>query len=423
MKLGTHQIVNLLNCLTRFRFSGPSMNLLQKSCLDLRLKSVFQAIGYLTVNARRVSELCQRRSLCQKCYSSLCRRRTPVSELYSQDLNIHRRNLHEHSSKLFTDSSLLSYKDHSVIINRRVHCQHTGVKELNKVQNRWLNNYTYHGQCRKYCSADLLSCGNSSVWQHMESRGMKSGRDKVGQTVDEILNPIDRLQQFVAVPLLPEKDYMFRPSEEEVAEAQQLFISGPKHDIKFLKSAVFEEHLPDYELPEVAFIGRSNVGKSSLIQMLLSHTDALVRVSKKPGSTKLLNFFQVGKRFTLVDMPGYGYNMPEHYASSVENFLSTRKNLKMTFLLIDGYGPNTVDAERFEMINSMNIDYCIVMTKIDKAKPGTLLKSFMTVLKYRNKTHHCFPQPFLVSSVNGEGVPLLQAFITYVTGCVSFQGL
>lgn len=98
--------------------------------------------------------------------------------------------------------------------------------------------------------------------------------------------------------------------------------------------------------------------------------------------------------------------------------------LKMTFLLLDGAGgSNMVDDKRIEMIKALNIDFCIVMTKIDKAKPATLIKNFMSVLKYRDQTHYCFSQPFLVSSTKGEGVPLLQAFIAYVTGNLAVKGL
>lgn len=191
-----------------------------------------------------------------------------------------------------------------------------------------------------------------------QTRGLKTSSGKVAQNVEDFLNPLDRLQQFVAVPMLKDKEYIFKPSIEEVAKGQQLYIPHLDHKIEFLQSALLEEQLPVYDLPEVAFIGRSNVGKSTLISMLLSHTDVVVKCSKHAGHTRLLNFFQVGKNFTLVDMPGYGFNMPENYASTVEKFLSTRKKLSRTFILVDGtVGVTENDVIGLNMLEEFHIPY------------------------------------------------------------------
>lgn len=355
-------------------------------------------------------------ALCKNCYSYVCRhlKYTLKSQSDSDNSELCQRS-HAYLSKLLASSPQYYLDNQSVCserLNLRASCGITGHKH-HSCSNLNIRHYTT-------CVCSM----NQSVWNHTGRKGLKTGRDKAGQIQDEIFNPLDRLQQFVAAPLLSEKEHIFRPSVKEITRAQRLFVPGPNHKIEFLKSALFEEHLPDYELPEVAFIGRSNVGKSSLIQMLLSKTDVSVRVSKNPGHTKLLNFFRLGEKLTLVDMPGYGYNMPEHYAASVETFLSSRKKLTRTFILVDStVGITENDIIGLNMLEEFHISYVIVMTKIDKRRPAQLLKSFMQVKQFRDKTQHCFQQPFLVSSVNGDGIPFLQTFIAYVTGCLAIQGL
>ncbi|XP_052795367.1 GTP-binding protein 8-like isoform X2 [Mya arenaria] len=233
-----------------------------------------------------------------------------------------------------------------------------------------------------------------------------------------VLNPIESLQKFVSVPILPPEMISFSPSAEQISKGQQLFVPSPSHKIQFLKSARLKEHLPDHELPEVAFIGRSNVGKSTLIAALLKEApDAYVKSSSNPGHTKLLNFFQVGKRLCLVDMPGYGFNMPKDYVEVVETYLQSRENLKMTFILIDGkVGVNSNDENALIRLSEMPINSCIVLMKIDKVKPALLLKNVMSVRKYMRSLRQCLPQPFLVSAMTGDGVALLQAFIAHATG-------
>ncbi|XP_025938366.1 GTP-binding protein 8, partial [Apteryx rowi] len=189
--------------------------------------------------------------------------------------------------------------------------------------------------------------------------------------------------------------------------------------VRYAGSAVRPGHAPPPALPEVCFIGRSNVGKSSLIRALFSLTPEVeVRVSKTPGHTKKMNFFNVGKYFTLVDMPGYGYRAPQDFVEMVEAYLQERHNLKRTFLLVDGVaGLQKTDHIGIDMLEEFGIPYVLVVTKIDRASKGLLLRNVLEIQEFvKEKTQGCFPQLFLVSSLEFSGVHLLRCFIAHVTG-------
>uniref|UniRef100_A0A2K6MA73 GTP-binding protein 8 n=1 Tax=Rhinopithecus bieti TaxID=61621 RepID=A0A2K6MA73_RHIBE len=165
---------------------------------------------------------------------------------------------------------------------------------------------------------------------------------------------------------------------------------------------------------------RSNVGKSSLIKALFSLAPEVeVRVSKKPGHTKKMNFFKVGKHFTVVDMPGYGYRAPEDFVDMVETYLKERRNLKRTFLLVDSVvGIQKTDNIAIEMCEEFALPYVVnCINKIDKSSKGHLLKQVLQIQKFVNtKTQGCFPQLFPVSAVTFSGIHLLRCFIASVTG-------
>nr|KAF6382129.1 putative GTP binding protein 8 (putative) [Pipistrellus kuhlii] len=190
----------------------------------------------------------------------------------------------------------------------------------------------------------------------------------------------------------------------------------------YSKSHAFREvlQLPKMELTKlVCFIGRSNVGKSSLIKALFSLAPEVeVRVSKTPGHTKKMNFFKVGKYFTLVDMPGYGYRAPEDFVDMVETYLKERKNLLRTFLLVDSVaGIQKADNIAIEMCEEFALPYVMVLTKIDKSSTGHLLKQVLEIQKFvATKTQGCFPQLFPVSAVTYSGIHLLRCFIATITG-------
>ena len=158
-----------------------------------------------------------------------------------------------------------------------------------------------------------------------------------------------------------------------------------------IKSATFEISSPDYEscpeskLPEFAFIGRSNVGKSSLINTLSNIKDLAI-VSSKPGRTRLINFFLMNKKWTLVDLPGYGYAKASGQARGkfnefVSDYLAQRKNLSCVFVLIDArLTPQKIDLEFTSWLVEYEIPFVLVYTKTDKVKP-TLMQEHIELFK------------------------------------------
>lgn len=172
-------------------------------------------------------------------------------------------------------------------------------------------------------------------------------------------------------------------------------------------------------------MGISNVGKSSLLKAIFFKApEVTVKVSKTPGHTKTLNFFAVGKKLCLVDMPGYGFRQPKDFALFSSQFLSGRKNLKRTFLVMDAeQGFQDYDQDAIEMLETLRSPYALVLTKIDKAKNSAILKNLMFVRELRDQymSTLCFPQPFLVSSVTREGIAFLQAFIAHMAGLLNVE--
>ncbi len=140
---------------------------------------------------------------------------------------------------------------------------------------------------------------------------------------------------------------------------------------KFMTSAVTESQYLDSELPEIAVVGRSNVGKSSLINLLLNRKN-LARTSSTPGKTQLINFFDIDGKFTLVDLPGYGYarvskEQKKSWGKIIETYLKKRKNLLEVILLVDlRHKPTTEDIEMYHWIKSYGFNGIVIATKCDK---------------------------------------------------------
>ena len=140
---------------------------------------------------------------------------------------------------------------------------------------------------------------------------------------------------------------------------------------KFICSAVTPEHYPPADLPEVAFAGRSNVGKSSLINKILNRKK-LVRTSKTPGRTQLLNFFEINEIYRFVDLPGYGYakvpaEVQKRWRPMVETYLTSRPNMRGMVLLLDiRREPSKEDLNLWHWLQTMSIKVVIVITKVDK---------------------------------------------------------
>jgi len=202
---------------------------------------------------------------------------------------------------------------------------------------------------------------------------------------------------------------------EELAERARKLFAGP---IDFLKSAPGLRFLPDPTVPEVAFAGRSNVGKSSLLNALTSRK-ALARTSNTPGRTQELNFFDVGRplQLRLVDMPGYGFaeapkDLARKWRYLVNDYLRGRTVLKRTLVLVDSrHGLKDVDREVMAMLDTAAVSYHLVLTKSDKVKP-TALAATLDATRAEAAGHPAsHPLLFATSSETGEGIAELRTAI------------
>ncbi|MDO7840891.1 ribosome biogenesis GTP-binding protein YihA/YsxC [Sphingomonas immobilis] len=213
---------------------------------------------------------------------------------------------------------------------------------------------------------------------------------------------------------------MSDPFEPEAIEAARKTFAGP---VAFLKSAPSLDFIPDAVVPEVAFAGRSNVGKSSLLNALTGR-NALARTSNTPGRTQELNFFDVGTplAFRLVDMPGYGFakapkDIVKKWRFLVNDFLRGRDVLKRALVLIDArHGIKEVDREILEMLDKAAVSYRIVLTKADKIKPTELAEVTEATAAEIRKHPAAHPDILATSSETGLGIPELRAAVIEAIG-------
>jgi GTP-binding protein len=203
--------------------------------------------------------------------------------------------------------------------------------------------------------------------------------------------------------------------EPDLAEEARRLFSGR---VEFLLSAPALNFLPEPDFPEIAFAGRSNVGKSSLLNAVTGRK-AIARASVTPGRTQELNFFEVGEptRFRLVDMPGYGFakapvKVVERWRNLVRTFLRGRVVLKRTLVLIDSrHGIKPPDEEMLKMLDEAAVGYRLVLTKADKVKASELAATLAKVEAQARKHVAAHPVIHVTSAEKGMGIPELRAAV------------
>ena len=187
-------------------------------------------------------------------------------------------------------------------------------------------------------------------------------------------------------------------------------------NIEFIGSFTRLTQCPIPKLPEYAFVGRSNVGKSSLIN-LLTGRKALAKISNTPGKTQTINYFEIDKSWHLVDLPGYGYakvskREREIWMKMVQSFLVNRTSLSCVFQLLDSRIPlQKSDLEFMQWMGEMHIPFVIVYTKSDKLKRNELSKNIAKIEKSLTEYWTELPQRFITSSVKKKGRKEILAFI------------
>ncbi len=175
---------------------------------------------------------------------------------------------------------------------------------------------------------------------------------------------------------------------------------------------------PKDRIPEYAFIGRSNVGKSSLINMLMERKD-LAKISGKPGKTQLINHFKINEEWFLVDLPGYGYAQVSKkkrviFQYFIENYFKEREQLVCTFVLIDSrHDPQKIDLDFMKFLGENQIPFCLVFTKADKLGSSKLNKQITSYKKKLLQYWESLPMTFLTSASTGLG---REEFLQFIDG-------
>jgi GTP-binding protein len=205
--------------------------------------------------------------------------------------------------------------------------------------------------------------------------------------------------------------------DEEIEAARVLFA----RPAVFMMGAVSVAGLPEPDLPEVAFAGRSNVGKSSLINALVGQKH-LARASNEPGRTREVNFFLVDGRLRLVDLPGYGWARAakgevKKFQALGRDYLRGRPNLRRAYLLIDArHGLKEVDEEPMAAFDQAAVSYQVILTKADKLKPAEVEAVRARTEARIDKRPAAFPGVIATSSEKGTGLPELRAAIVRACG-------
>lgn len=186
--------------------------------------------------------------------------------------------------------------------------------------------------------------------------------------------------------------------------------------MSYLGSFTTLKTCPELKVPEYAFIGRSNVGKSSLINFLANRKN-MARTSKSPGKTQAMNYYLIDKSWCIVDLPGYGYakvskTKRRQWQQMIERYLGQRENLQVAFILVDSsIEPQEIDIEFINLMGKLSVPYVIVFTKTDKAKDSAVDEN---IAKFKARLHAYWeelPQIFITSSIKKEGNEPLMNFI------------
>ncbi len=188
---------------------------------------------------------------------------------------------------------------------------------------------------------------------------------------------------------------------------------------KFVISNTDVTKCPKDNLPEYTFIGRSNVGKSSLINMITGNKN-LAKISGRPGKTQLINHFIINDNWFLVDLPGYGYakvskNLRKTFQDFIQDYFLKRQQLVCTFVLIDSrHEPQKIDLEFMAFLGENGIPFCIIFTKSDKLRKHILQKNIDTYQKIMLETWEVMPQYFITSAIDKTGKDQVLEFIDNV---------
>jgi len=203
-----------------------------------------------------------------------------------------------------------------------------------------------------------------------------------------------------------------QPTPEDQEAGRKLFAG----DITFVKGVVAMSGLPPADRLEVCFAGRSNVGKSSLINALTGRK-SLARTSNTPGRTQEINYFDVAEQFYLVDLPGYGFaeapvNVVKQWQALLKSYLSGRATLRRAFVLIDmRHGVKKVDEDIMDLLNQAAVTFQVVLTKADKIGPDQQAKTLAQVRAALQRHPASFPELLVTSSEKGDGIATLRALI------------
>ncbi len=188
-------------------------------------------------------------------------------------------------------------------------------------------------------------------------------------------------------------------------------------EVEFLGSFERVDQCPYSDLPEFAFLGRSNVGKSSLINSLLNRK-GIARTSGTPGKTQHVNLYEVEKQWMFTDLPGYGYaviskKQRKKWEVMIEGYLTKRYNLICTFLLIDSRHPlQTVDREMMQWFGDRQLPFVIIYTKTDKLKPDDVGKHIEVIRQGILEEWDALPQEFITSAEKSTGLEEIHTFVS-----------